>query len=131
MKYDIKPNQSTIFNAPPVTKKEIKAIKIDVFNKTVKTITVNNSLNYIKKYLDLYKCKILPLEKDTMDCFIVSVDEDEDTKKKPSFRFKGNNPTKHYGNAILVKIPKSHDYEKLQNTKVTVQSVLERIEFDD
>ena len=128
MKYGIKPNQSQIVNLPSVTKKEIIIIEIDPENKTVKQIKLPNSLSFFQKHCNFYKSLLLQFEKDSFDHFVVNNDEDSKTRK--SFEIKDISKT-CYGKSVVVKIPKSHDYEKLQSTKVTVQTVLDRIVFND
>lgn len=128
MKYDIKPNQAQIRVSPAITKKEIKAIKIDVDKKTITNIKISNSMLAVKKYLDIYEELLIPIEKDKNDCFIVGVDKD--LKSRKSFTIKGISKIFN-GNSIIVEYPKSNDNEKLKSTKILVQAVREMIVFEE
>lgn len=129
MKYQAKISQSQIFKAKPVTEKEIAAIKIDVVNKTVKSLVISNSLTSIKRALGFYQVIFVRFEEAAMDHMIVSADEDDDTLKRPSFTIKGNESQTYFGHALVVQLPKSGDSEKLQSAKLTVQEVQDMVVF--
>lgn len=128
MKYDIKPNQSQIFKVPLVKIKEITVIEIDPEAKTVKQMKLPNSLSFFQKYCDFYQSLLIPLEEKEFNYFVVN--NDEDSKIRKSFRIKGISKI-CYGKAVVVKIPKNKDYEKLQSIKVSLETVQDRIVFED
>lgn len=128
MKYSTKPNHSKIFHTELVKYKEINVIKINSEDRTIELIKINNSISTIQKSLNFYNYNEILLKKDSMDRFIVGVDEDLKTKK--SFRFKGIDED-YFGNAVLVKIPKSEDMEKLQSTNISIELVRKLIIFNE
>ena len=128
MKYQSKSNQNKIFNGPKIIIKEINAIKIDIVLQSVTLVKINNSISFIQKYLDIYNYDVIPVERNSYNCFIVGLDED--LKQKKSFTIKGINSV-FYGDSVLVEVPKSNDYEKLKSTQLKIEDVESLISFND
>ncbi|MGB5988955.1 MAG: hypothetical protein WBG43_04385 [Marinifilaceae bacterium] len=137
MAWDIKPNQYTIFKIKEVRTKDIKAIKavkIDVREKTITDVTIKNNIEYIQKKCNFYSYEEIKLNEES-DYFIIGNDEDS----KGDCCFSINGITKvvcgktiskiFYGNAILIKMPKSGDLGKLKDTKSTSEDIEQLITF--
>ena len=127
MKRQTKPNQFSIIQGELCKVKNINAIKIDTDNKKICSINIENNITYIQKYCDFFEYEQIFI-KDTMECFFVGIDKDLEDGN--SFKIKGITKT-FYGKAILVKIPKSTDLHKLQNTKLTIEYVKSLVEFNN
>ena len=127
MNHQIKPNQSRIMVGKKVTFREIKAIEIDPENQKITSLNISNSISYLQKYLDFYEYEIFPLKENSADSIFVSADNDS-VGNKESFTINGIIET-FYGKAIVVKIPKSLDFEKLQSATATVEEVKAKITF--
>lgn len=128
MKYQSKSNQSKIYSGPKIIIKEINVIKIDVVLQSVTLIKISNSISFIQKNLDIYNYDVIPVERNSYNCFIVGLDED--LKQKKSFTIKGVNGI-FYGDSIVVEIPKSNDYEKLKSTQLKIEDIKSLIAFND
>ena len=127
MKRQTKPNQFSIFQGELCKVRNINAIRIDSENKKINSINIENNITYIQRYCDFFKYEQIFI-KDTMECIFVGIDKDLEDGN--SFKIKGITKT-FYGNAILVKIPKSRDLHKLQNTKQTVEYIKNLVEFNN
>lgn len=125
MNWQTKPNQFSIVHCELHKVKIINAIKVDVRKKTIELIPIENCIEYIQKNHDFFNYKEIKISED-MDYFFVGIDED--LKGGNSYRIMGYSEI-FYGNAILVKIPKSGNFHKLQNTKLSVEDVKKLIEF--
>ncbi|WP_452232065.1 hypothetical protein [Lacinutrix sp. MEBiC02595] len=106
--------------------KIIEAILINVTDKSISKIEVQNNENYLQKFLDFYKYYIVGVS-GSNDYLFVSRDDDSKTKK--SFTIEGDSFCYH-GNAVVVKIPKSNNYQKLMKTNMSVEAIEKIISFD-
>ena len=106
--------------------KIIEAIFIDVNNKSISKIKVQNNENYIQKLLDFYKYVVLDVP-ESDDCLFVS--GDYDSRNKKAFKIKGMPTYRFRGNALILKIPMSNNYQKLMKTTMSVEAVQEIVIF--
>ena len=105
--------------------KIIEAIFIDVNKKSISKIKVQNNENYLQKLLDFYSYNVIDVSKSD-DCLFVS--RDLDSKEKKTFSIKGR-PFNYHGNAVVVKVPKSDNYQKLMKTTMSVEDVEKLVRF--
>lgn len=106
--------------------KIIDAIFIDVDNKSISKIKVQNNENYLQKILDFYKYVVMDVP-GSDDCLFVSCDYDSRTKKP--FLMKGKPKYRFNGNAVILRLPKSNNYQKLMKTHMSVEEVEKLITF--
>ncbi|WP_417238665.1 hypothetical protein [Bizionia sp.] len=129
MKWDIKPNQSSIFYEDTSKSRNVKAILIDVENQTVKEIDIKNYIDYLQRLMKFYNYEEHQLTGDG-DFIFINNDSDRNTNLMKAFFWTSNkNPI--FGNAIIVKIPKSGDYNKLQSTKLSLEKVKSAVHFKE
>lgn len=129
MKYQTKPNQFSISKREPVIKvKKIKTIYIDVNKKTIELIEMDNSLTDFQRInkFEFYEKKCLY----EMEYLFTGIYEDLKGKGNNSFRIKGDNED-YFGDAIIVKMPKSMHEDKLRSTEITVEIIRKYIKFSD
>lgn len=129
MKWQTKPNQFTITKGEPVIKvKKIKAIYIDVNKKTIELTEIDNSLTDFQKINEFedYKKKCLY----GMEYLFTGIYEDLKGKGNNSFRMKGDDED-YFGDAIIVKMPKSMHEDKLRSTEINVEIIRKYIKFSD
>ncbi|TYB70787.1 MULTISPECIES: hypothetical protein [Bizionia] len=129
MKWDIKPNQSSIFYEDTSKSRSIKAIVIDVDNQTVKEIDIKNYIDYLQRLMKFYNYEEHQLTNDR-DFIFINNDSDRNTNLMKAF-FWTSNKNAIFGNAIIVKIPKSGDYNKLQSTKLSLEEVKGAVTFGE
>ena len=125
MNWQIKPNQFSIIQTELHKVKIIKAIKVDVQKKIIEYIQIENCIEYIQKNHNFFNYIEVPIA-ENMDCFFIGIDKD--LRGGNSYCIKGYSDI-FYGNAILVKVPKSCNFHKLQNTKLSVDYVRSLIVF--
>ncbi len=124
MKYDIKPNQSSIFK--PVMQKDrlIKAIKIDVLIQKVREIEIYDCMADILSSLNANECDRFQYSES--ETFFVGKDLKFKTHK--AFKFKSNDKVFN-GSAILLNLPSRGATGKMCSTKLSIEEVNSLVEF--
>ena len=127
MKYGIKPNQSSIIIIPPTKDKRIKAIKIDVKNKKITFIEIENYIEFIQRNLNFFKYdKFLLTNEADRDYIIFGIDAD--SRGFDFFKVRGYEK-RIFGNAIIVRLPKHLALDNLKKTKLTIDQAKRLIKF--
>ena len=126
MKWQTKSNQFSYSYSEFYKVKIVDAIKIDSKSKSIFYIKIENCIEYILKNLYFFDYKEILLS-DELDILIIGIDED--LKKKNSFLLTKNN-TKYYGDAIVIRAPKSGNLQKLKSTKYPLEKITSIIEFN-
>ena len=129
MKYQIKPNQSSIHKIKPYKTRKIRAIEVNVINKTITEVKIENNIDYIQKKLDFYNYLEIIINKNLDHLFVSNDVNDIDYKKRKTFMINSDNK-KYYGNALIVQIPKSYSLQKLKSTSISLNDVKEIIRFE-
>ncbi len=126
MKWQTKSNQFSITRSEFHAVKVVEAIKIDSEKETINYLKIEDCIEYIQKSLDFFNYDEI-LVSDELDILVVGVDKD--LKSRSSFLCKKNN-RRYHGNAMVIRVPKSGNLQKLKNTKLDLEIVKRIIDFD-
>ncbi len=126
MKWQTKSNQFSITRSEFHRVKVVDAIKIDSEKKAITYLKIENCIEYIQKSLDFFDYREI-LFSEELDILVVG--NDNDLKSRNSFLCKKDN-RRYYGNAMVIKVPKSGNLQKLKNTKLDLDIVKSNIVFD-
>ena len=123
---ETKPNQFSIYNVDVPKVKRIKAININTLKKTITVIEIENDIEYIQKCQIFYKYDFIKLNEEG-DFIFFGVDDD--LKRTSSFTINGIENI-IFGNAVIVREQKNGSFDRLRQTKLTVEDVTEMITFN-
>ena len=120
-----KSNQFTI-SVPKLPKtKMIKAIEINLINKTIKEIQIQNSIEVIQKKLDFFNFEKINFENSRN---YMLIGNDNNFIKNTFFTI-NNIENKFYQNAIIVKISSKEKFDNFQSTKQSIEDIRKLITF--
>lgn len=123
LKYNIKPNQSSVGKAPQYNSKKIKGIVIDVSKKSIYEIQIENTVDAFQKKLDFFnfEMKYLP----NNEVLVYGTDE-----------ITGNNhfevlglDKKIFQNSIVIQYKYKGLEDSFKSTQETIDSIAQLIQF--
>jgi len=103
----------------------ITAIEINVAERVVREVKIENSLSVIRKKMHFKKHSEIFLG-EAMACLIFAAEETAD--KNQYFEVEGISK-KIYGNGIVVRVPKNYNMERLLKCNITIEGVRKMVRF--
>lgn len=120
-----KSNQFSISIPKLLKTKTITAIEINLINKTIIEIQIQNSIEVIQKKLDFYNFEKMNFE-NSRDYILIG--NDNDCIKKSFFTIK-NIENKFYQNAIILNISSKEKFDNFQSSKQNIEEIRKIITF--